>query len=419
MTSGENINPETIRGLTQSRVSRRMFMKGAGAVAGAGALSALLAACGVTGTNPSGANPTGGNASGGTDWTSWWASKKQNGVLNFANWPYYIDTDSNGKHASLEAFTKKTGIKVNYKEVIQDDPSYYAKISPLLTKGQSIGQDIIVITDGWYLTEIINNGWAVQLDHSRMPNFTANADRSLLSPSYDPGALHSAVWQTGLTGLAYNSKKVPEGITSFADLLDPKYAGHIGLFSDNTEYGSMALLATGAQTATSTHDDWNKAVEWLNKLKPSVAKFYDQGYTDALQNGDIWISQAWSGDVYQMQQGGHPEIKFVLPTEGVITWHDNMLIPITAENPVDAITWMNYYYTPETAGIIEDYDAYICPVPAAKDYILNTLKDPAVANSPLVFPSAADLAKAQEYYTYKNLADYNAWNALFDPVAQS
>ena len=42
----------------------------------------------------------------------------------------YIDTD-HGKHPSLEQFTKQTGIKVNYKEVIQDNAPFYAKIAPV------------------------------------------------------------------------------------------------------------------------------------------------------------------------------------------------------------------------------------------------------------------------------------------------
>jgi len=41
------------------------------------------------------------------------------------------------------------------------------------------------------------------------------------------------------------------------------------------------------------------------------------------------------------------------------------------------------------AGIVEDWVSYVCPVPAAQDYILDVIKDKTVANSPLVFPSAA------------------------------
>jgi spermidine/putrescine transport system substrate-binding protein len=408
------VTPALLRGLTESRLSRRAVLRGAGATAGAAAVASLLAACGIQGTQKA---STSSGAT--TDWTKYWADHKKTGTLNFANWPLYIDQDDSGKSQSLTDFTAKTGIKVNYKEVIQANDSFYSKISPLLKGDQSIGYDLIVITNGWELTELLSNGWLVQLDQTKIPNFKKYADRSVLSPTYDPGAAHTMVWQTGFTGLAYNSKLTGGPITSFKDLIDPKFKGKIGMFSDTTELGNAALLAVGADPANATQDDWGKAKDWLEQLKPNIAKFYDQGYTDALQNGDIWISQAWSGDIYQVQAGGHEEIKFVTPSEGQIMWHDNMCIPITAEHPVDALTWMDYYYQPSVAGTVEDYVNYVCPVPEAKEYILTTIKDPDVANSPLVFPSDAVLAKSHEYYVFKDRADYEKWQDVFNPIVQS
>lgn len=410
---GTPADPALLRGLTRSRLSRRGLLRGAGALGGAAAISALLAACSIPGADQNAVGATQ------TDWITWWAEKKKAGTLNFANWPLYIDQDDKGNSQSLALFTKATGIKVNYKEVIQDIPTFYAKVAPLLRAKQDTGYDLMVITNGWELTEMITNGWLAELDHSQLPNFAANASPSIMFPTFDPGNLHSLVWQTGFTGLAYNEKLTGGPITSFADLLDPKYQGKIGMLSDNTEYGNAALLAIGVEPGKATHDDWNKALAWLKKVQPNVSKFYDQGYTDALQNGDIWISQAYSGDIFQVQAGGHPEIKYVTPSEGQVMWHDNMCIPITAQHPVDAITWMNFYYTPEIAGLVADYVNYVCPVPAAREYILNTIGDPGVANSPLVFPDEATLAKSHEYYVYKDYDDYQAWNKIFDPISQS
>lgn len=411
MTGSEN-SPALLRGLTQARITRRGLIRGAGAVGGAAAVASLLAACSIPGAKQ------GGDAASQIDWASWWASKKKAGTLNFANWPLYIDQDDKGNSQTLDLFTKATGITVNYKEVIEDIPTFYAKVAPLLQAKQSTGYDLMVITNGWQLTEMIANGWLAQLDHSQLPNFAQNANPSILFPSFDPGNLHTAVWQTGFTGLAYNEKLTGGPITSFADLLDPKYKGKIGMLSDNAEYGNAALLAVGAEPAHATRDDWQKAHDWLKKVQPSVSKFYDQGYTDALQNGDIWISQAYSGDIFQVQAGGHPEIKYVTPKEGQIMWHDNMCIPITAQHPVDALAWINFYYTPEIAALVADYVNYVCPVPAAQDYILNTIGDADVANSPLVFPDAATLAKSHDYYVFKGYDDYQAWNKLFSPIAQ-
>src|SRR5581483_7481562 len=77
---------------------------------------------------------------------------------------------------------KRTGIKVNYRAVIQDNPSFFAQISPVLAAGQSIGYDLIVLSDGWELTQLIQNRWLIPLDQSRMPNFTATRARSPAPP---------------------------------------------------------------------------------------------------------------------------------------------------------------------------------------------------------------------------------------------
>ena len=63
--------------------------------------------------------------------------------------------------------------------MIQDNASFFAQISPVLQAGQSIGYDLIVISDGWELTQMIQNSWLIPLDQSRMPNFHryAGADR--------------------------------------------------------------------------------------------------------------------------------------------------------------------------------------------------------------------------------------------------
>ena len=100
-------------------------------------------------------------------------------------------------------------------------------------------------------------------------------------------------------------------------------------------------------------------------------------------------------------------------------WTDNMAIPMHAKHPADALAWMNFYYQPKIAAQVADWVNYLCPVPAAKPYIAKQLDDPTVANSPLVFPTAADAKKAFDYYTFKNFNEFNSWNNIFNPIIQS
>ncbi len=410
----QGVDPALLRGLTEPRFTRRQALKVGGAGAGALSIGALLSACGVAGT----ANNSSKSSSVGT--AAWWKKQKQAGILDFANWPLYIDT-SHGKHPSLEQFTKATGIKVNYFEVIQDNAPFYAQISPTLRSGQSIGYDIVVMTsNSWQLTEMLNiNKWAVPLDHSQLPNFAKYASPLVTSPGYDPGNKYTAAWQSGFTGIAYNPQLTGREITSVHDLWDPKFKGHVGMMSDNTELGSLGMLALGIDPQHSTVSDWHKAAKLLNQQKASglVRQYYDQSYIKALENGDTWITQAWSGDIYQANNSGYPHLKFVVPKEGVMIWTDNMLIPLHAKHPVDALKWMNFYYQPKVAAEVADWVDYITPVPDAKPILVK--QDPAVGKSPLVFPTAAMNKKVHQYYNFKNYNEFQTWNNIFNPIIQA
>jgi spermidine/putrescine transport system substrate-binding protein len=399
--------PDLVRGLTERRLSRRSLL----AAGGSAAVAALLAGCSIQGSAASTAERR-------VDWKEFWAQQKPTKELSFANWPLYIDSD-HGKSKSLQLFTKATGIDVDYQAVVQDNATFYATVSPILRAQGATGYDIVVMTNGFELTEMIQNGFVCELDHDRLPNFARYASDSVKDPNYDRHNAHSVVWQTGFTGLAYNPKYVDREITSFHDLLDPAFAGRVGLMSDNTELGSLGLLALGIAPETSTPSDWRKAQAWLRKLRPNVTGYYDQSYINKLENGDTWITQAWSGDVFQAQQSGFEHLEFVTPEEGQMMWHDNLMIPRQAANPVSALAWMDFYYTPKIAGIVEDYVNYVCPVPAAEDYVRDVLEDPTVADSPLVFPSEDVLARSHEFRVFENYDEYSEWNSIFNAVVQS
>jgi spermidine/putrescine transport system substrate-binding protein len=156
-----------------------------------------------------------------------------------------------------------------------------------------------------------------------------------------------------------------------------------------------------------------------------VRQYYHQEYIDALENHDVVISQAWSGDLFiaaaptEFGGDGHSEIKAAIPEEGGILWTDSMWIPQKAQHPVDAIMMMDYVYRPEVAAPLADYIWYVSPVPEAKEIVLEELDDPLVANSPLVFPTAAQLASTQRYRVFKDNAELEEWNSIFEPIYSS
>jgi spermidine/putrescine transport system substrate-binding protein len=417
LPSDDQLPPELLRGLTQSRLSRRGFLQ----AGGLGALTAALAACGVSGAKK---GPSGSAATKAAK--TFWEKQHKTGQLDFANWPLYIDVTGKDKHPSLDLFTKQTGIQVKYSEVIQDNGSFFGKIQPELAAGQGTGYDIIVITNGFYLDKLKELNYLVPLDQSRMTNFNANASDLVKNPSYDPGNQFTMAWQSGMTGIGYDPKKVGHKITSWADLQDPKLKGKIGMFGDNQDLPNCALLAVGVKPEDSTEDDWKTAADWLKKQQPLVRKYYDQSYIDALSRGDLWASMSWSGDIYQANLGGGA-LEFVIPDEGAVIWTDNMCIPKYAAHPVDAMTYMDFVYQPKIAAMLAEYINYITPVSGVQPIIKQDAaratgsdkKDLLyLANSTLIFPKSADFAKLHRYRVLSK-AEEKTWNDIFEPIYQS
>jgi spermidine/putrescine transport system substrate-binding protein len=411
------LDPALLRGLVSPRISRRSALRGAGLLGA----SAFLAACGVQGGNKEEAPQASG----------FWASQTKAGKLDFANWPLYMDQEKVGGkvvYPSLQAFTKETGIKVNYKEVINENEAFLGKINPSLKAGQPTGWDLMVITNGSPLDKLIRQNFLIELDQSKLPNFEKNADPAIKNPSYDPGNKYTIAWQSGLTGLAYNPKLTKRPITSFNDLFDPAFKGKITMFGDNEDFPTLVMIGLGIDPVTSTEEDWKRTAEKMKELRPQLRGFIDNaGEADVLSSGNAWISMAYSGDIFILNNSGSPDIKFVVPKEGAALWTDNMAIPKGAKHPVDAITYMDYVYRPEVAAKLAAYIAYITPVPAAKEQLQakaakasgedkDTL-DCLVA-SPLVFPTPADLTKAKRYRTL-TVEEEQVWNRIFQPIIQS
>jgi spermidine/putrescine transport system substrate-binding protein len=432
MTDPRIPDPSLLRGATMRRMSRRDLFRYAGVGAGALSLASILAACGVKGSTTTSA----GSGAGDEGSAAWWAEQKAGDVsgttVNFTNWPQYIDIAKvNGQrtYPSLEAFTKETGVNVVYRADINSNDEFYATIRPNLEAKQDPGSDIIVITNGTVLAEMIASGYLIQLDPELMPNFVANAGETVKDPSYDPGNAHTMAWQSGFTGIAWNTKYIDRDITSFQDLMDPAFKGKIGMFGDNADLPGLALLAVGVAPETSTPDDWQKAADLLNQQKDSgvVRKYYVQDYLTALENEDVWITMAWSGDILIDQlYYDLGNLQFTIPTEGGMIWTDNMCIPSHANNPVGAEMLMDWYYKPDIAAELTEYNNYVGPVPAAED-IVQSDADKAtgddktvletVASSPLVFPTAA-VAKQVHRYRVLDPDEEQQWNDLFVPIYQ-
>jgi spermidine/putrescine transport system substrate-binding protein len=305
-------------------------------------------------------------------------------TLRFSNWTLYMDKKGN-RHPTLDAFKKKYGVTVQYTEDVNDNASFFGKIQGPLSQGQSIDRDLIVMTDNSrYPSLLIKKGWVEKLDKSAIPNIK-NLQPALQHPNWDPNRDYSLPWQSGMTGIAYNSK-LTDPVLSIDQLLDnKKLKGKITLLNEMADALVLIMLANGDDPTKVTNATFDKAIKRIKKAVDSgqVRQFTGNDYSGPLAKGDLAAAMSWSGDIVQLQ-ADNKHLHWNLPETGGDIWTDNMLIPKGA-NVYTASVYMNYVYDPKVAAAIEDYVNYICPVHGAKEAMLKL--DPSVAKNPLIFPT--------------------------------
>jgi spermidine/putrescine transport system substrate-binding protein len=316
-------------------------------------------------------------------------------TLVFSNWPLYIDiNDKTKSHPSLDLFTKRTGIKVKYIEDINDNAQFFGKIQEPLSHGTSIGRDIIVMTDNSpYPALLIKKGWVEKLDKKALPNIK-NLVPGMQHPAWDPKREYSLPWQSGMTGIAYNDK-LTKPITSIDQLLtDKKLKGKVTMLAGFGDTVGIVALSNGDNPSKIDDATFNRVVAKIKKAKSAgqIRQFTGNDYAGMLAKGDIVAAIAFSGDVVQLH-ADNKHLRFALPTAGGMIWTDNMLIPKGGDAHL-ASQYMNFYYQPKIAAMVEDYVNYICPVAGADKVLLKS--DPAVAKNTLIFPTSSMLKNAHQ-----------------------
>jgi spermidine/putrescine transport system substrate-binding protein len=355
------------------RLTRRELLRRSAAGGALLAFPSLLAACGGGG----------GGTSGG----------EVNDVLNFSNWPLYIDVK--GKtHPTLDEFTKQTGIKVNYYEDINDNGQYFAKVQGPLSQGDGIGRDIIVSTDNDRpLGEYISQGWAEKLDKSLIPNISNLIDAQM-HPPFDPDREYSLPWLSGMDGIAWN-EDLTDPVTTVDKLFtDPNLKGKVTVWASMGDTLGLVLLSNGDDPAKVTDEAFAGAIATVQKAVDSgqIRRFTGNDYADPLARGDLAACFAWSGDVAQLI-ADNPKLHWGIPESGGIIWTDNMVIPTGGSVPT-ASTYMNFVYDPKIAAQIAVGTSYISAVKGVKDHAVKL--DPAIASNPLVFPEDTTLAQLHQ-----------------------
>jgi spermidine/putrescine transport system substrate-binding protein len=235
-----------------------------------------------------------------------------------------------------------------------------------------------------------------------MPNKVANMQDVYKGVDFDPTDDHHAPWQSGMTGLGFDSA-VTGDLTSLESLWmdDPRWTGKVTFLTEMRDTIGLTMLRAGKDPSQATEADLDEAIASIQEAVDGgiIRAFTGNEYAEDMVSGNVVLAMAWSGDII-VKQAEKDTLVWQLPDEGGMLWTDNMLIPKGAAHKYTAELMIDFVYDPEIAAQIAAWVNYVTPVKGAQEIL--AASDPALAESPLIFPSADVLANVK---IFKSLSE--------------
>ena len=231
--------------------------------------------------------------------------------LNMYTWSNYIPEDIKS------CFEEAYGIKINH-----DTFASQSELLAKLERGAS-GYDVVQPSDDM-VQLMVGQGLFAELDKNQLP-MMSNFNPAFLNPAFDPDNKYSLPYQGGSTGIVYNTKTVKTPPTSYADLWNPEYAGHIIAVDDARTMITITLLTLGYDANSTDPAQLDEAKAKLKELTANVLVFDSDSPKTALLAGDVDLGVIWSTEAFTTTNE-NSDFAYVYPKEGVILWQDNFAI---------------------------------------------------------------------------------------------
>jgi len=233
------------------------------------------------------------------------------------------------------------------------------------------GYDLVCPSD-YMVAQLVADGALEKIDLARVPN-VKNLSPRFAAPDYDAKHEHSIPYQWGLTGIAYRKSAVKNPPKSWKEFFDEKnlaaWKGRISMLDDGRELAAAALLALGHSPNSRDEKEIAAARDLLVKQKEFLAKYDSSKYGESLVSTEILIAQGWSGDVAKAQAEA-PDIGFVVPEEGTLSYVDNWAIPKGAPQKALAESFIDFLLRADVAAAAANARRYASVNEAAKPKIL-------------------------------------------------
>lgn len=283
------------------------------------------------------------------------SSEEGKGEVNLICWSEYLPQEV------IDGYEEQYGVNINI--------TTFSSPDEMLAKLQSSAEgtyDIIIgpVKD---VPALKSEGIIDKLDTSKYENYK-NIDPAYLGNVNDPDNEYSIPYLSASAVIAVNTDVIKDDITSYQDLLNPKYKDSMVIIEDSRAVTAMALLAKGYDVNDCSDEALEAAGEYLSELNPNIHAFNGDSPKTLLINGECPLGLIYGAEC-ALAQDENPAIKGIYPKEGPYFDSDVMMKTKGGVNSDNADTLINYIMDAEVSAQISKIFPYINPNKAAKEYL--------------------------------------------------
>lgn len=236
------------------------------------------------------------------------------------------------------------------------------------------GYDLVTLSPYGYALNEYGEDFAdtellADLDYGKVPNYEDNIQEEWRNSEFLQGHDKGMFYHISTQGLAYNTEKLPDGISSWEDIKDPALEDEVTLFdSAPTRFGqSCAAIGETVSDAVEDEELFAAVFEEVAEQHQNVYQYWETGndFMTDLREERATVSSAWGGRVESLAEDGVP-VDYAIPEEGCISW--SVAFSLTEESDMheEAYDLLNWIYEEETATRLVEQHYY--PVPLKGDH---------------------------------------------------
>lgn len=317
--------------------------------------------------------------------------KKQESMeLNFFNWTEYMPQEI------IDKFEEETGIKVNY-NTYSSNEEMLAKVSA------SHGMYDLVVASDYMVDIMVKQELLEDIEIDKLENIE-NIGDNFMDKEFDPENKYTVPYMAGSALIAVNTSMIDKEINHYEDLWDPALEDSIVVLDDERGLMGITLRKLGYSMNETDPAILDEVKEDLLKLKPNIKAFDSDSPKTLLISGEVPVGYVWSAEAV-LAQYENPDIKIVMPDEGLYLWQDNLAIPQDAPNKENAQKFIDFFLRPEISKIFSESRPYTNPNVAAQNLLADDIK-----NDPGVYPPA------EVYENGEYLKDVGETTTLYDKI---